>query len=105
MTDITYTYTIEEVDTDLATMVVKYEAAGHQTISISMRLPFDGEETLEDVVRAFSPIQWWNEKSKTRVSVAKGDQASVTVDAETGLKASEISQPEAPADPDAPVVE
>lgn len=91
MANITYTYRVEEVDTQSNFMLVKYSADGYPSISISMRLPFDGEETIEDVIRTFSPLNWWREQSKSKLAVSEGTTDSVTVDLETGAKEGELS--------------
>lgn len=55
---IEYKYTIVKVDKSARCMEVIYEAAGHQTMHIGARLPFDGE-LLEDVIKMFAPVQLW----------------------------------------------
>jgi len=60
--NITYSYKVISVDAAARCMEIVYEAEGHQTMHIGARLPFEGE-TLEDVVRAFSPVALWWERS------------------------------------------
>ena len=55
---IEYKYTIVKVDKSARCMEVIYEAAGHQTMHIGARLPFEGE-LLEDVIKMFAPVQMW----------------------------------------------
>jgi len=57
---IEYKYTIISVNAEGRCMEVIYEADGHQTMHIGARLPFEGE-LLEDVIKAFSPVQLWTE--------------------------------------------
>ena len=55
---ITYTYTVISVDEAARCMEIVYEAAGHQTMHIGARLPYEGE-TLEEVVRMYAPVMSW----------------------------------------------
>jgi hypothetical protein len=55
---IEYKYTVVQVDEAARCMEVIYEAAGHQTMRIGVRLPFEGE-LLEDVIKMFAPVQMW----------------------------------------------
>lgn len=90
MTDITYSYIVDSVDTDTRTMVVTYTSTGRDTITTSMRLPYnDDSETVEDVVRAFSPVYLWVEKAKTDVVVSVGASGTLTVDTITLLTPAE----------------
>jgi hypothetical protein len=57
---IEYKYTIVSVNAEGRCMEVVYEADGHQTMHIGARLPFEGEP-LEDVIKAFAPVQLWAE--------------------------------------------
>lgn len=58
--NITYAYTIINVDESARCMEVVYSAEGHQTMHIGARLPFEGE-ALEDVIKAFAPVPLWIE--------------------------------------------
>lgn len=55
---ISFKYTILSVDVNARCMEVLYEAAGHKTMHIGTRIPFEGE-SLEDVIRMFAPIPLW----------------------------------------------
>jgi len=55
---IAYKYTVDSVDFAAKCMVVRYEATGHETMLVSMRLPNVGEE-LEAVVKEHSPVLMW----------------------------------------------
>jgi hypothetical protein len=61
---IEYTYTIIKVDESARCMEVIYEAAGHSTMHIGARLPFDGE-SLEDVIKMYAPVQMWIDMAAT----------------------------------------
>ena len=65
--DIKYKYEITSVDALARCMEVIYMAKGHPTMHISARVPFVGEE-LEDVIKAFAPLQLWRELS-TEVNI------------------------------------
>lgn len=58
---ITYSYTVAAVDPAARCMEIVYESEGRQTMRIGARLPFVGE-ILEDVVRAYAPIRFWEEQ-------------------------------------------
>jgi hypothetical protein len=68
---IEYRYTIINVDKAARCMEVVYEAEGHQTMHIGARLPYEGE-ALENVIRAFAPVQLWMELSADVVSPTVG---------------------------------
>ncbi len=55
---IAFKYTILNVDEASRCMEVVYEAEGHQTMHIGVRLPFKGEP-LEEVIKMFAPIPLW----------------------------------------------
>lgn len=61
---IEYTYTVIKVDESARCMEVVYTAAGHQTLHIGARLPFEGE-LLEDVIRQYEPTQYWREQQRS----------------------------------------
>lgn len=56
--DITYKYTVVSVDESARCMEIVYEADGHQTAHVGARLPYAGE-SLEDVVKMYSPVSVW----------------------------------------------
>ena len=61
---ITYTYTVISVDEAARCMEIVYEAAGHQTMHIGARLPYEGE-TLEEIVRMYAPVMSWEAAVRT----------------------------------------
>lgn len=69
--DITYNYEIFAVNEDAGVMEIVYTADGHPTQHIGARLPADGE-LLEDVIKAYAPVNFWIELSVKRQSVAVG---------------------------------
>jgi len=71
---ITFKYTIVSVDENARCMEVVYEADGHETMHIGVRLPFENEN-LEDVIRMFAPIPLWIEKATPVVVPAVGSSA------------------------------
>ena len=60
MTNITFEYEIIRVDEGARCMEVVYRSEGRPTMNIGARLPFQGE-TLESIIQAFAPIQYWIE--------------------------------------------
>lgn len=56
--NITYKYTIISVDASARCMELMYESAGHQTMHIGARLPYE-DETLEQIVKMYSPVAFW----------------------------------------------
>lgn len=60
--DIKFSYEIVRVDEKARCMEIVYSAPGYETFLISARLPFLNE-TLENVIKSFAPIQRWVESS------------------------------------------
>jgi len=60
---IEYTYEVISVDAQARCMEVVYKAEGHQTMHVGARLPYEGE-SLEDVVRMFAPVAYWEEQQR-----------------------------------------
>jgi len=60
--NIEFSYEIVRVDEKAKCMEIVYSAPGYETFFISARLPFL-DETLENVIRSFAPIQRWVESS------------------------------------------
>jgi hypothetical protein len=74
---IEYTFEVASVDAQARCMEIIYAAAGHPTMRIGARLPYEGE-TLETVVAMFAPIRYWEELS-TPVSVPQvGQTGTIT---------------------------
>lgn len=63
---INYTYTIANVDESARCMEIVYVSEGHETLHVGARLPYEGE-TLEQIVRMYSPIAYWQERTRTVV--------------------------------------
>jgi len=62
--NVSYLYTVLNVNEESRTMEVKYDSAEFGSINIFTRIPYEGEN-LEDVIRMYSPINFWLEKTKT----------------------------------------
>ena len=75
---IEYTYEVIKVDAAARCMEIIYTAAGHQTMNIGARLPFEGE-TLEDVVRQYSPVAYWQEQKRPLVVPNVGAKGSLSL--------------------------
>ena len=58
---ITYSYEIIAVNEQARCMEIVYTAEGHQTMHIGARLPYEGE-TLEQIVRMYEPVRYWEEQ-------------------------------------------
>jgi hypothetical protein len=72
---IEYTYEIASVDAQARCMEVIYTAAGHPTMRVGARLPYEGE-ALEAVVAMFAPVRYWEELI-TPVSIPQVGQTGV----------------------------
>jgi hypothetical protein len=68
---IKYLYTITAVDKAARCMEIIYTAQGHQTMHIGARLPFEGEP-LEQVVRMYAPVRYWEEQQLAVVAPEVG---------------------------------
>jgi hypothetical protein len=84
--NIEYTFEIISVDEAARCMEVVYSAEGHETMYIGARLPFEGE-SLEDVIKAFSPVPLWIERATPVVAPQVGLTGTITPSA---------AEPEAP---------
>ena len=60
---IEYTYEVIAVNEAAKSMEVVYTAEGRQTMHIGARLPYVGE-TVEAVVRMFSPVTYWLDQER-----------------------------------------
>ena len=58
---ITYSYEIISVNEEARCMEIVYTAEGHKTLHIGARLPYEGE-TLEQVIRMYEPVRYWEEQ-------------------------------------------
>lgn len=55
-----YTYEITRVDEQARVMEITYTHEVHGSILVGARLPFEGE-SLEEIIRAYSPAAYWRE--------------------------------------------
>jgi len=60
---IKYTYEIINVDEAARCMEVVYSSNNRQTLHIGTRLPYEGE-SVEEVIRAYAPVAYWEEKER-----------------------------------------
>ena len=77
MTTINYTYEITRVDPAAKAMDITYTSEQYGTITVGARMPWDGE-TVEDVVRMFSPVNFWLEQEKPVGQVWLGYQGTLS---------------------------
>ena len=82
MTDITYTYEIVRVDPENRVMDIQYTSDQFGTILVGARMPWDGE-TVEGIVRSFSPVRYWMEQTFSVSSVSAGTSGQI-VESESG---------------------
>ena len=73
---INYEYKIVAVDTVARCMEIVYTAAGYPTQHIGARLPFEGE-SLEYVVRMFSPTIFWEETQRITLPPTVGAAGAI----------------------------
>lgn len=73
---IEYTYEIVSVDAAARCMEVVYSAAGHQTMRIGARLPYEGE-SLEAVISMYAPVRYWEEQQAPVVVPQVGTTGSI----------------------------
>ncbi len=68
---IKYTYEIINVDEAARCMEVVYSSNNRQTLHIGTRLPYEGE-SVEDVIRAYAPVAYWQDREKRVVPPSMG---------------------------------
>ncbi len=68
---IDYSYNIIKVDLTAKVMEIVYTAPGRATVHMSARLPYEGE-TLESVIRMYSPEMFWLEQATPVIEVQEG---------------------------------
>lgn len=90
---INYTYKIINVDQNARCMEIVYSANGHETLHIGARLPFEGE-TVEQIVRMYSPISYWVEKTLPVVIPDVGNGGAINAADEAAQSAQAITQPQ-----------
>lgn len=60
MNTFNFTYEVTEVDNVHNTMLVVYSCDGYESVTVSTRKPFAGED-IESVINAYAPTIHWNE--------------------------------------------
>ena len=75
--DITYTYNILNVDEANRCMEVVYTSSGLPDMHIGVRIPFT-DEALEDVIKIFAPIRYWQDYNKQLQTVNAGSNGTIT---------------------------
>lgn len=69
--NIEYTYRITNVDKQAKSMEIMYESSKYGVLHVGARMPWE-DETLEDVVRMYNPVNYWLEKEKEVLDVEVG---------------------------------
>ena len=77
MTNIAYTYTIENVNEELKTMEITYMSAVYGATTVGAHLPYSDED-LETVVAQYQPVQEWLNRDRTYMTVATGTTGTIT---------------------------
>lgn len=67
----TYKYEITEVYPETKTMVIVYTSEQYGTMTISARMPWEGE-SLEAIVAMYSPVRFWIEQTLPVANVDVG---------------------------------
>lgn len=73
-----YTYEILSVDEDARCMEVSYKAEGFAPVIVGTGVPLEGE-LLEEVIRRFAPISFWEEKTKKVVAPLVGTKGLIEI--------------------------
>lgn len=73
----TYKYSVESVDKNAKCMEILYTADGHEPMRIGARLPYE-HESLEDVVRMYAPVRFWEEQQFSVIDVSVGAAGTIT---------------------------
>lgn len=90
---INYTYEIINVDQTARCMEIVYSAQGHETLHIGARLPYEGE-TLEQIVRMYSPVSYWLEKTRNVVVPTVGHGGAINAADEAAQAQESATQPQ-----------
>jgi len=77
MTTINYTYEVTRVDPETKSMDITYRSEQYGVMTVGARMPWDGE-SVEDVVRMFSPVTLWLESEKPTGQVWLGYSGSLS---------------------------
>lgn len=86
---IEYQWRVLESHVENRCMTVEYSSENRQTFIISTRLP-TVDETLDEVIASFAPINAWQEAEKTVLDVAVGANGSKTTADNTPVEAEMI---------------
>lgn len=74
-----YAYNIISVNTEAKCMEVVYSADGYETTTVGTMLPYD-DEPLENVIRAYAPIQQWVNSKRTYANPQVGTSGTIQID-------------------------
>jgi hypothetical protein len=86
-----YTYEIISADAQARCMEVVYSSEGFGTRHISARLPYEGE-SLEDIIKMYSPVAAWLEQQNTVVAPEIGTTGVISVEEPVVLTDEEQAQ-------------
>lgn len=90
---INYKYEIINVDEQARCMEIVYSAEGHETLHIGARLPYEGE-ALEQIVRMYSPIVYWLEKTRNIIVPTVGHGGVINAADEAQQASEAVNQPQ-----------
>lgn len=93
-----FSYRVLAVYPEADMMDVEYSSPGRQPMVVSTRIPFEGE-SLDDVARMFSPVNYWVQKELKRVPPPVGaagafvtpPEPPMTLDRAKALKLQELA--------------
>lgn len=86
---INYNYEIINVDVNARCMEIVYTAEGHPTQHIGARLPYENE-SLEGIVRMFSPVAFWEELQRNVAPPTVGVSGEIKAADEAAAEAERI---------------
>lgn len=70
-------YVVLNVDEPNHCMLVEYSSEGRESIQVSMRIPFEGEN-IESVIASYSPENIWIMKEAAKTTVEVGRTGTLT---------------------------
>lgn len=94
---IEYTYEIIFINEMSRNMEVVYSSEGYESMHVGVRIPYVGE-TLEDVIKAYSPVSGWIEQQIPLAVPAIGTKGTLTY--EESFSPPQQSSIETPAEED-----
>ena len=77
MKEIEVNYKVLDVDDANGCMLIEYSSEGRETLQVSVRIPWEGEN-LEKVIRSYAPINIWQMKEYSKIKVEKGLSGTFT---------------------------